>query len=447
MSNQKDKAFVQESIDAVLSGIQPDPFLAQRIMDGEREEPVVKKRLSTAIVLLVLLLFLTTAGIAVVRHFGILDYAPHQAANTAYMQKIMTLDQRWEGEYFAAVIHEAVFDGMKMTFTMSIEPKEGAEPVYVIPHIRATASGQPLNLWVMGGSGSFADDGFWVPDIMPEVSYDYEGWAVDVALSDDGRSFAPVAEDIQWEIDFHVLHTDWPIVFTEEDEPGMDEPEWTVAEYAAYEQQFFDAYRNKQVLLNRYGMFNLYALDEKIDSWYEAGISWQEAIENALTKEVFQLAETASFRFAAEGTPVKTNSEPVVFMLPEGWRAEVKELNVSTGQIGFSLRITRTDGTAAEYHDFPWDFALLAEDAETAFERASIGSREDGSILYTAHMTINGPTQRLQLIPVDREARIVHEPDENGRVSSSSMQRAVMENGAPLTEEQRQMQVTIELAP
>ena len=443
MSNQKDKAFVQQSINAVLSGIQPDPFLAQRIMNGEREEPVVKKRLSIGIVML--LLFLTTAGIAVVRHFGILDYAPHQAVNTAYTQKIMTLDQRWEGEYFAAVIHEAVFDGMKMTFTMSIEPKAGADPVYVIPRISASVNGQPLNLWVMGGSGSFADNGFWVPDIMPEVSYDYEGWAVDVALSDDGRSFAPVAEDIQWEIDFHVLHTDWPIFFTEEDEPGIDEPEWTDAEYAAYEKQFFDAYRNKQVLLNRYGMFDLYALDENIDSWYEEGISWQEAIENALTKEVFQLAETASFRFAAEGTPIKTNSEPVVFTLPEGWQAKVENLNVSMGQIGISLRITRTDGQPADYHDFPWDFALLAENAETAFERSSIGSREDGSILYTAHMTINGPTQRLLLIPVDSEARIVHEPDENGRVSSSSMQRAVMENGAPLTEEQRQ--IVIELAP
>lgn len=443
MSNQKDKAFVQQSINAVLSGIQPDPFLAQRIMNGEREEPVVKKRLSIGIVML--LLFLTTAGIAVVRHFGILDYAPHQAVNTAYTQKIMTLDQRWEGEYFAAVIHEAVFDGMKMTFTMSIEPKAGADPVYVIPRISASVNGQLLNLWVMGGSGSFADNGFWVPDIMPEVSYDYEGWAVDVALSDDGRSFAPVAEDIQWEIDFHVLHTDWPIFFTEEDEPGIDEPEWTDAEYAAYEKQFFDAYRNKQVLLNRYGMFDLYALDENIDSWYEEGISWQEAIENALTKEVFQLAETASFRFAAEGTPIKTNSEPVVFTLPEGWQAKVENLNVSMGQIGISLRITRTDGQPADYHDFPWDFALLAENAETAFERSSIGSREDGSILYTAHMTINGPTQRLLLIPVDSEARIVHEPDENGRVSSSSMQRAVMENGAPLTEEQRQ--IVIELAP
>ena len=449
MSEQRDKAFVRKSIDAVLSGVQGDPWLAQRLMNQEREELVMKKKLSIGIVLLVILLLLTTAGVAVVRTFGILDYTPHQAGNTAYTQKIMPLNQQWEGEYFSAAIHEAVFDGMKMTFTMSIEPKEGAEPVYVIPHIRATAGGQPVKLWVMGGSGSFADDGFWVPDIMPEVCYDFTGWAVDVALSDDGRSFAPVAEDIQWEINFHVLHTDWPIVFIGEDEPGMDEPEWTDEEYAAYEQQFFDAYRNKQVLLDRYGMFAfyLYALDENIDGWYETGVSWQDAIENALTKEVFTLAETACFRFTAEGATVKTNREPVAFTLPEGWVVELVELNAAVEQIGISLRVTRADGQPADYHDFPWDFAVLADGAKTVFEGASIGSRDDGSILYTARMNIDGQTGCLLLIPVDGDVRFSCEPDESGRVSTSSMQQTVMNNGAPLTEEQAQMQVVIALTP
>ena len=447
MSEQKDKAFVRESIDAVLSGIQADPWLAGRIMNQAKEEAPVKQKFSAGMVILIVFLLLTSAAIAVVHSFGILDYVPHQAENTAYTQKIMTLNQRWEGESFSAVIHEAVFGGMKMTFTMSIEPKEGAAPVYVIPHIRASAGGQPLNLSVMGGSGSFADNGFWVPDIMPEVSYDFEGWAVDVALRDDSLAFASVAQDIQWEIDFHVLRTDWPILFTEEDEPGMDEPEWTDAEYAAYEQQFFDAYQNKHVLLDRYGMFAayLYAVDENIDNWYEAGISWQQAIENALTKEVFTLAETASFRFAAEGAAVKTNLAPVTFTLEEGWLAEMTDLNVALEQIALSLRITRADGQPADYHEFPWAFALLADGAKTAFEAESIGGRDDGSVLYTARLNINGETDRLLLVPVNREARVACEPDGSGRISTCSMQHAVMENGAPLTEEQ--MQIVIELQP
>ena len=116
-------------------------------------------------------------------------------------------------------------------------------------------------------------------------------------------------------------------------------------------------------------------------------------------------------------------------------------------QIAFHLRITRTDGQPADYHDFPWEFALLADGAETAFEGASIGSRDDGSILYTARLNVNGETDRLLLVPVDSEARIVCEPDESGRISTCSMQQAVIQNGAPLTQEQVQMQVVIELTP
>ena len=238
MSEQRDKAFVREAVDAALSGVREDPWLAQRILNGEREEKVMKKKISWGAALLIAALLLTTAGLAVVRGYGILDYAPHQSQNAAYTEKIMPLNQAWEGDYFSANIHEAVFDGMKMTFTMSIIPKEGADPVYVIPHIRASANGQPLNLRVMGGRGAFSDDGFWVPDIMPDFGYDLTGWAVDVALSEDLRTFVPVEEDILWEIDFHVLHTDWPILFTEEDEPMIGEEEWTELVFAL----FFDIF-------------------------------------------------------------------------------------------------------------------------------------------------------------------------------------------------------------
>ena len=208
-----------------------------------------------------------------------------------------------------------------------------------------------------------------------------------------------------------------------------------------------DAYRNRQVLLNRAGMFGyfLYAIDENFDKLLDAGTDWADACEQTLTKGVFSIAEKASFRFAAEGASVKTNREPVIFTLPDGYQAEIASLNVSVDQIGFSLRITRTDGEPAIYSDFHWDFALLADGAQTAFQGSSLGSQEDGSILYTAHMTIDGETGRLTLIPVDADARVTYEPDENGYASSSSMQQAVMKNGAPLTEEQEQLQVVIEL--
>ena len=57
MSDQKDKIFVRHSIDTGLASLEGNPFLAQRIMNQERtEKPVMKKKISFAFVLVMVLL-------------------------------------------------------------------------------------------------------------------------------------------------------------------------------------------------------------------------------------------------------------------------------------------------------------------------------------------------------------------------------------------------------
>ncbi len=431
------------AIDAALSHVQPDPWLAQRILQQEREEPIVKKKISVGLVLLIVILLLSTAAFAVVSHFGILDYLPEQRDNQAYVESIITLDQQWQGDYFSATIHEAVFDGMKMTFTMSITPKEGADPVYVIPRIRASANGRPLETWVVSGNGGFHEDGFWVPDIMPDFKYDYSSWAVDVALRDEGWQYAPAAGDIDWEIDFDVLHTDWPIRFTEQDEP-WDENEWTDEQFDAYARQFQEAYRQKQVLLNRAGMFGFWLQGDR-----EEGEKYADYCQKALTKEAFVVAERATFRFTANGQPIKTAKAPVAFTLPDGIRAEVTDLHVSASQIGITLRMTR-DEAMPSLEEWPWSFVLMAESAKTTFIASSLGPVEEGSSIfqYTAHIMLEGDTDKLILLPVHSEPGgwmeqvTVNTPD---GAQQMYLDRALMQKMIDMTPEQEQQAVEIEL--
>ena len=57
MSDRKDKAFVRHSIDTGLESMQGNPFLAQRILNQERtEQPVMKKKISFAFILAMILL-------------------------------------------------------------------------------------------------------------------------------------------------------------------------------------------------------------------------------------------------------------------------------------------------------------------------------------------------------------------------------------------------------
>ena len=64
MSDQKDRRFVQESIDSVLSAVQGDPRLAQRIIASERKGMQVKKRYSIGLIVAVIMVLTMATALA-----------------------------------------------------------------------------------------------------------------------------------------------------------------------------------------------------------------------------------------------------------------------------------------------------------------------------------------------------------------------------------------------
>ena len=232
---------IQHSLNAELSGLNTTSWQRNQFFENATGGTKVKRKVSVVGVLIAALMLITITAFALTNGFGILEYHPDQSANQAYVNNIMTLNQTWDGKYFSATIHEAVFDGMKMTFTMSISPKENADPVFVIPRITAISGGKELHTFTTH-SNVFMDDGFWVPCMEPDVIYDYDHIGVDVILTDDFVTFNPVEDQVEWAVSFDVLHTDWPIDYTAEDEPMIGEPEWTDSDYEKYEHQFVKAY-------------------------------------------------------------------------------------------------------------------------------------------------------------------------------------------------------------
>lgn len=66
MEDRKDKQIVQQVFDSSLSGIQDDPWMAQRVLSKAHEAPgtggfIVKKKMSLAMVLLIICLFLSAS--------------------------------------------------------------------------------------------------------------------------------------------------------------------------------------------------------------------------------------------------------------------------------------------------------------------------------------------------------------------------------------------------
>ena len=396
---------IRAAIDDCTRGIEEMPSLQYRIArKAKGEEPMAKKISGALALAIVLFIMLASVAFAVTNGFGILYYHPEQSENKAYTDKILSLNQTWEGEYLSATIHEAVFDGMKMSFTMSIVPRDETDPIYVIPRIRATANGKALNTFVDHAGGLYMNDGFWIPCMEPDLAYDYDRIDVDVMLTEDMRTFAPTAENVEWEITFDVLHPEWPIEYTEEDEPMIGEPEWTDAEYAAYDQQFADACQAKHILLNRAAMLGSFA--SALASWQDPAedmpfIDW---FEDTLTREAFSMKEQGVFRFSTEPHLVRHAKNPVRFTLPDGLVAELQDLTVSVDTVEIILKITRPDSDEPLQieHFQSWNVALLAENADTKLLGGVCGPDKDGSgLLYTAQWSINGPTDRIILLPVD----------------------------------------------
>ena len=124
MSDRKDKAFVRHSIDTGLESMQGNPFLAQRILNQERtEQPVMKKKISFAFILaMILLLAFAATAIAgsVNEDFNAWLYRIWPEAATT----LMPVDMSCENNGIRLEIISAVADGEELYITYSMEDLE-----------------------------------------------------------------------------------------------------------------------------------------------------------------------------------------------------------------------------------------------------------------------------------------------------------------------------------
>ena len=125
MSEQRDKAFVQHSIDTGLESMQGNPFLAQRIMNQERtEQPVMKKKISFAFILAMILLIVSIATAvagAINEDFNTWLYRIWPEA----AMKLMPVDLSCENNGIRMEVISAVNEGSEIYVTFSMQDLEG----------------------------------------------------------------------------------------------------------------------------------------------------------------------------------------------------------------------------------------------------------------------------------------------------------------------------------
>ena len=435
----------RELVDHTLSGLSWNTQMQEkvlRVLDKE-EKPV--RKISMGLVLAVLLAIAGMAAALASGGFGILQFTPEKGGNKAYMDTVLTVGQTYDCDAFTLTVNEAAFDGLRMTATMELYPKEGADPVFILPSVRAYAEGKELETAWEGGGGWYTEGGVWAPNMSRLNSYDPQSGA-HYALAPGNSAYEPQRDAVHWEIAFRVYRALLPIVYTEADEPGIDEEGWTDEQYAAHEQAFADAFAAGQLMLNQYGEPHWYLACipqlDGIDGGEKGPDAEVTTWENGLRQGVFALQDEVVFRFDTRPIQVKFLQNQPVFFLPDGFQVRVERLEAAVDGAGLTLRITRTDGAPADvYFDtWGWSFAILARDAETSPEAAAFGRREeDHSLLYEARVALSQPTDQIMIVPCRESAPA---PGTARRISED---RLVYEQQRPLTEEQQALMLAIDL--
>lgn len=371
----------------------------------------MKKKVPAGIVIvLAIMLLMTAVAAAVTNGFGLLRVLPEQADNTAFTDRIVSIGQTWEGKYFSAEIKEAVFDGYKLRFSMSVTPKEGAEKIFAYPVVKAVCEGRKMETSIINVDGWADKSGFWVPDmkpLIPREDFDLNDMVYEVSLMDDNYDPTTVSEDVEWTITFNVLRTDWKVSF--EDSGFPDE-----VKCQAFRKKEYEAFDRHELLLDEYG----YGMEDIIEHPYvkDGAIIVEDDFDsyylNLYTKDVFTLEEQATFSFVADKAEVRKVEAPVKFVLPEEKKPEEQKYEVTKAEAtadGFCIMITRTFKYSYEAYEYnldnlPWTFKLKSDEAELQSLYTTLHQGDNGfgrsAITYTLEYNTNKPISSVTLVPV-----------------------------------------------
>jgi hypothetical protein len=126
------KEEVQKALNRSLSGLQADPWLAQRIIANEEEKPV-KKKISVSFVFACILVVVTMSAALAVGNLlpGIREMLGLDA-ESGMEKKFETLDYNWETDFTTAHVREMLYDGQGAYIAIDVQKKD-REDILLIP--------------------------------------------------------------------------------------------------------------------------------------------------------------------------------------------------------------------------------------------------------------------------------------------------------------------------
>ncbi len=301
----------------------------------QEDRPMKKK--PTFVLAFVLVLLAATAAAVTLR------YSVEKAVPPKYADKITTIDQHYENQWYTLDINDAVSDGMRMVLAMHFEPKAGADPVLIFPRLEARAG--DTKLYPDPESGYEYLDGFWMPEMTEGPAGPGNAMLDMVLLEEDVPDQAAIKEDITWTLTLHTLKPRWPLEHDTYTSKGYFESGGLTEE--EHSQLFRDAYKNEKILLT-YG-------DNTLEySWYlpvPEGMSEEEYMlkrdwERLVLSGSFEEVDRSQCEFSTKGNAELKQAQPGQIAPMEGFDVQVQSVQVGFLGCAYDLLLLHPEGTS-----------------------------------------------------------------------------------------------------
>ena len=327
----------------------------------ERKQPM-KRKVSLALVLTLVLLALGAVAYAVVSRYSVADYSGAGQMTEELQNSIVDIDETYENAYMTMTANDVLYDGETVTMAFNFTTKDPDMHLYLYPRLTAEVDGQTYVADVESfGAGDFMS-GFVYP-FLPghDLAAQGYGFGLDAVLLDDDCNLIRPAGEVRWTLTMKVFKPNFEVEYADVVFDGTESEE----EMQQKMDVFAQAFREHKILVTN--DTSLAEWDSQIpipdgmteEEWYT-----MEPFESLTISGAYDLMDVVKISFTTQVPENAVSQTGLNLTVPtEKGPLTLEELSVSFQTVSFRLSLPMEEGeTENDLWEQVWQYLKIYPD-------------------------------------------------------------------------------------
>lgn len=327
----------------------------------ERKQPM-KRKVSLALVLTLVLLALGAVAYAVVSRYSVADYSGAGQMTEELQNSIVDIDETYENAYMTMTANDVLYDGETVTMAFNFTTKDPDMHLYLYPRLTAEVDGQTYVADVESfGAGDFMS-GFVYP-FLPghDLAAQGYGFGLDAVLLDDDCNLIRPAGEVRWTLTMKVFKPNFEVEYADVVFDGTESEE----EMQQKMDVFAQAFREHKILVTN--DTSLAEWDSQIpipDGMTEEEWYGMEPFESLTISGAYDLMDVVKISFTTQVPENAVSQTGLNLTVPtEKGPLTLEELSVSFQTVSFRLSLPMEEGeTENDLWEQVWQYLKIYPD-------------------------------------------------------------------------------------